>query len=179
MTKCLPRRVTKAVAGLLLATAFCLPAKAQTVACTGPTAGNCVAVAPFSSSAGAGSGNAGYPSGATPLVITAAGNVGSGSVTATINGAAGQHTYICGFTIANNGATTPAIQNITFGTFNSQGSGNLTFLLNFAAVGTLSTLQQTFTPCLRSTNTAQNLALTVNTQAGNTLTDISLWGYQQ
>lgn len=109
-----------------------------------------------------------YPSGATPLTNSA-------SAVATLAGAAGKTTYICGFSIDSNAtAATSSTASIT-----NSISGTMNFVQAVAALPAVATLSRTFTPCIPAT--AQNTSISVGaaTGGGGGATTVNAWGYQQ
>lgn len=112
----------------------------------------------------------------TPGVVVGVGTGTTAAVTATLAGAVGKTTFICGFTItsgataATNGAAT--ITGLT---------GASTFTYN-QAVGTATApvkTTDTFNPCLPAS--ATNTAIVVTSAAAGTagVTDVNAWGFQQ
>lgn len=172
--------VRGAVAGFLLAAAFALPAKAQTVSCTGPTGANCVPVVQIPSSLAnpaIGSGNSGYPLGSTPVQNSATGT--TAGTTATLPAAANQFTYLCGFSVSPGSATTAITISIT--TTGLASNQTLSVGAPATAVGTTGLNQyETFTPCLKSS--LVNTPITVVAGALGTAgvnQAVNAWGYTQ
>lgn len=129
-------------------------------------------------------GNGGYPIGAVPVVADFAGNVGTTPVALSIPAAVGKFSYICGVSALNNGATAAA-PNAVLTITGLAGGSTYTFSFPFAAVGTITLFSGligapvSFNPCLPGN--AINTAVTVNVavEAGNTATDVNIWGYQR
>lgn len=125
-----------------------------------------------------GTGNSGYPSGATPVTQTGSNGTGSAS-SASLPAVSGQFTYLCGFTVTNNGATTPIDTVVTAGQFVGSGA-NFQYNMAVAAVGTNTSLTVNFSPCVRPATT--NVGVTVSAPApgsGNTNNTVNVWGYTQ
>lgn len=123
-----------------------------------------------------GSGNAGYPTAATPVTAVFSG-ADTASQTVTLPAAAGQFTYLCGWSVDSGGVTTAADVTITV----TGGANTLSYLLSLPAVATTVDAAKTavYGPCLRGSavNTAMNVV--VPGGAGNTATTINAWGFQQ
>lgn len=112
--------------------------------------------------------------GATQVV--GAGTGTTAATTATLAGAAGKTTFICGFTITA-GATAAANGAATVATL----IGAVTFTYN-QAVGTATApvkTTETFSPCVPAN--ATNTAITVTSAAAGTagVTDVNAWGFQK
>ena len=124
-----------------------------------------------------GSGNAGYPTGATSVENGATGT--TAGATATLAAVAGQFTYLCGFSYSPGSATTA----ITTTATTTGLASNLS--LSVGAPATLvgvtgATLVHPITPCARSS--AVNTAITVVGSAlgtGGVGQAVNAWGYQQ
>ena len=166
-------------AAVILAAAFFLgPAQAQTVACTGPTAGNCVPTVPFTAGGAINSANplpvsSGAPSG-TPITGNSTGS--TAAVTGTLAGTAGKTTYICGFNVSAIGGTA------TVGPITVAGLVGSSQVYQAPVNGTApapTIAAFTFTPCIPAS--AANTAITVTTTANGTATavDVNSWGFQQ
>lgn len=123
------------------------------------------------------SGSSGYPLGATPVLNSATGT--TAGATATLAAAAGQFTYLCGFSVSPGSATTAIT--ITITTTGLASNQTLSVGAPVTAVGTTGVNQYSyFTPCLRST--AVNTAVTVVAGALGTAgvgQAVNAWGYQQ
>jgi hypothetical protein len=102
--------------------------------------------------------------------IVGAGTGTTGAVTATLAGAAGKTTYICGFQVSSTGSGTSAV------TVTPLGTGGGTFTYQLTAPGNFPIL---YNPCVPAN--AQNTAITVTAGANGTATavDVNAWGYQQ
>lgn len=156
-----------AVAGLWLAAAFSF-AQAQTIACTGPTGGNCVPVVQMQTVAGA----AGYPTSAVPITGSALGTTAqtSGSLAAV----AAKTTYICGYYVSIN--ATAAITGA--GSITGVITGSMSFQQSVAVTPAVSVSQQTFTPCIPAS--AVNTVININSIAAGAGGAVSVyaWGFQ-
>lgn len=156
-----------AVAGLFLAAAIPF-AQAQTVSCSGPTAGNCVPVVVTQSAAGA----AGFPNAAVPITASATGT--TAATTATLAAASGKFTYICGFDIGST-ATAAAAGNATV---TGPVTGTLNFEMGTGVSPAVVHTTQTFNPCVPSS--AVNTAIAVVSAAPGTggVISVTAWGFQ-
>jgi len=122
----------------------------------------------------AGSGNAGYPAGATPITGNATGT--TGAVVGTLAAAAGKFTYVCGFHVDAIGGTA------TVGPVTLAGivGSSMVFQGSSTAAGNGAVPEQLFAPlCIPSS--AVNTAITLTTTADGTATavDVNMWGFQQ
>jgi hypothetical protein len=113
-----------------------------------------------------------YPAGATPITGNANGT--TGAVVGTLAGTAGKTTYICGFTVTAFGGTADPGPVTVAGTTGS----SMTFQMSLDSANTVSSLQQTFTPCVPAS--AANTAITITTTAaaGATGVNVVSFGYQ-
>ena len=125
----------------------------------------------------AGSGNSGYPPGATPVNQTATGTTAGASVA--LPGVANKFTYVCGISISPGSASTAI-------TLSYQLIGSGTFVQGFigapvTAVGVTGLeVFRTFTPCIPAS--AINTGITVTVGAlgtGGVNQTVNIWGYQQ
>jgi hypothetical protein len=127
-----------------------------------------------------GSGNAGYPPGATPLSNAFSG-ADTTSATATLTGAAGQFTYFCGVTFSGQGATaaTPVSPSASGLASAWTVTGGFTFVVGAAAFDV--PVSYTFPSglCQPSSTVNTNIVVTLPGAAGNTQTNIYVWGYRQ
>lgn len=116
--------------------------------------------------------NSQYPSGATPLTISATGT--TAATTATLAGTSSKTTYICGFTISADATTAVAAAATVTGTI----SGTLNYIQNVGAATAAGILTQNFNPCIPAS--AQNTGIAIISAAagiaGNTA--VNGWGYQ-
>ena len=118
-----------------------------------------------------------YPPRATAVAVVSSG-ADTASATAAIPALVGQTGYICGFDVSGLGSTAGANVTVTVGPLAIAGS-NLSYPYVFtASAATLNTmLARNFSPCIPSN--AQNTAITVTVpgSAGNTTTNINVYGY--
>jgi hypothetical protein len=156
---------------------FALPAAAQTVACTGPTAGNCVPTVAFSATGAISTTNPLPVNNNSSAAATITGNAAgsTGAVVGTLAGTAGKTTYICGFNVSAVGGTATVGPITVAGLIGS--SQVYQIPVNSTAGAVLVT--QTFAPCIAAS--AANTAITVTTTANGTATavDVNSWGFQQ
>jgi hypothetical protein len=144
---------------------MCVNAAAKAVPCSTPTAG---------------AGNAGYPPGSTPISAVFSG-ADTTTATATLTGAAGQFTYICGFTLSGQGATaattvSPAVTGLT-NTLTV--TGGFTFVVSAAAFDVPVSYTFPVGTCQPSSAVNTNIVVTLPGAAGNTQANIYAWGYRQ
>lgn len=113
-----------------------------------------------------------YPSGATPLTISATGT--TAATTATLAGVSSKTTYICGFTISADATTAVAASATVTGAI----GGTLNYIQNVGAATAAGILTQNFNPCIPAN--AQNTGIAIISApagiAGNTA--VNGWGYQ-
>lgn len=127
-----------------------------------------------------GSGNAGYPPGATPQAITIVNTTtgATASTSASLVGASGQYTYMCGWNAFTNGGTAQDVT-VQVGAFIN---ATLSYLLSvpaFAATNA-TTIGDKYGPCLRASTLGGNLTVIVPAQGtGNTNVTVNVWGYTQ
>lgn len=138
-------------------------------------------VSPSGLAGGAGLGNAGYPTGATPIAIIATGT--TGAVSANLANAAGKFTYICGFNVSILQAATAA--NITIQLTNGVGGVGsptqdsvLTWQLTLP-ISVVTNFSQNFSPCLPAAAANAPIAVATSADATATTVDVNAWGYQQ
>lgn len=125
-----------------------------------PAAAQVVTVAPF-------------PQGGQPNNLTASATFTTGTSSATLTGAAGRWTYLCGFTVTSAGTSAATAGTVTVtGTV----SGTLNFTYVFVSSGQ-GILGIAFPGCISSS--AVNTSIVVNVPAGGTGTvgSVSAWGY--
>jgi hypothetical protein len=126
----------------------------------------------------AGSGNAGYPTGATPV-----GNAFSGADTttaaATLPAAAGKFTYIAGFTVSGLGATATTTVNVTVGTLVGSTTPTYSYVFQTGATVVDTSVSVLYSPAIPANAINLPITVTVPGAAGNTATQINAWGYQQ
>lgn len=110
-----------------------------------------------------------FPAGATPVT-----NSGTGQ-TATLAAAAGQTTYICGFSARSN--ATAAVQgNLTI-------AGTISGTMNFAHVttvlGTITPTEQYFYPCIPGSAVNTAIVITAPAPGAGGVASTTAWGYQK
>lgn len=106
--------------------------------------------------------------------ITASATGTTAAVAATLTGAAGKTTYICGFNIGADATAAVSGTATVAGTI----SGTMNFLQEAGAGAAVAVTSQTFSPCIPAS--ATNTAITVTSIAAGTggATSVSAWGYQ-
>jgi hypothetical protein len=128
-------------------------------------------------SIGAGLGNAGFPTGATPATAAASGT--TAGATATLAAAPTRYTYICGLSVSP-GAATAAIT-ITVTTTGL--TNNFTWNVGAPAVAagtTAAILTVTFPTCLPSSAINTGIAVTAGALGtGGVGQNVNTWGFQQ
>lgn len=114
------------------------------------------------------------PQGAQLFPLTASTTGTTGAISATIAGASGKFTYICGFTVTSAGTTTATAGTVAISNTASQ---NLYFTYLFPSSGQ-GILGVAFPGCITSNST--NTSITVSLTAGGTGTaaTVNLWGYR-
>lgn len=150
---------------------MCLNTSSQAVPCNAAgVVAQPVSLPPFPANAATGVA-------ATPITA-ASGNVAAGVATATLAGAAGKTTYICGFSITSSGSTAAAVVAPTIA---NTVTGTLTF--TYVAVAGVTLANQSliipFNPCVPAN--AANTTIPVSMPslgAGNTNTTVNAWGFQ-
>jgi hypothetical protein len=114
------------------------------------------------------------PEGPNVFNATASATFTTGTATATLTGASGKFTYICGFVVTSAGTTTATLGDITItGTI----TGTLNFEYAFVSSGQ-GILGIAFGPgCIQSS--AKNTSIVVNVPAGGagTAGAVTAWGY--
>ena len=121
----------------------------------------------------------GYPAGATVLMSNANG-ANTSSIAAVLPNSPGKLTFVCGFQASGLGAT--ALTNVQINVVavgSSTTSGNFSWAYQFpAGVTAIATpVNINFTPCLPASATNASLAFLFNGAAGNTYSNINVWGY--
>lgn len=116
----------------------------------------------------------GYPTNSRPITASTPGTVGA--IAATLPGAAGKTTFICGFSMTSGGNTTAATGLATVtGTIN----GSLNYAYVSPAAGTQGKLVVAYTPCIPANG--MNTQIVVTQPASGTGTAnaaVTAWGYQ-
>lgn len=127
-----------------------------------------------------GAGNAGYPSGSTPLANSIA-TANTTSLGVTITAPAGQFPYVCYIEVSGLGATalTTVSPNIT--QIGPTGATAFSFEYTYVAGAGLvnAPLQRTFTPCLKGGPAGGTMTFNVAGAAGNTSTNLNIQGYAE
>ena len=114
-----------------------------------------------------------FPQGGQTNNLTASQAFTTGASSATLTGAAGKWTYLCGFTVTSAGTTSATLGAITItGTV----SGTMTFEYAYVSSGQ-GILGIAFPGCISSS--AINTSIVVNTPAGGagTVGAVNAWGY--
>lgn len=111
-------------------------------------------------------------------INAASGNVANASAAATLTGADGKVTHICGFSITSTGSTAAAVVSATV---TGLTGGTATFTYATVAGATLSNqpLVVTFTQCIPASDA--NTAIVVTLPAlglGNTNATVNAWGFR-
>jgi hypothetical protein len=112
-----------------------------------------------------------YPVGSTALASAGTGT--TGAVTATLAGASGKTTYICGFSVSGVGGSA-ALGPITI--TNLIGSTTFTFQLTSSTGG--SVLTQAFRPCIPASGTNTSVAVSTTADGTASAVDVNSWGFQ-
>lgn len=113
------------------------------------------------------------PAGAQINVLTGSATGTTGSIAATLTGAAGKWTYVCGFTITSASTTSAAAVTATLtGTV----TATMSFIYTFVSSGQ-GVLGVAFPGCISSS--AVNTSIAINVPAGGTGTVVAanIWGY--
>jgi hypothetical protein len=111
------------------------------------------------------------PGQVTPLTISTTGT--TAQITATLVGAAGRFTYICGFVLTSAGTTTATLGNATVaGTV----SGTMNFTYSFVSSGQ-GLLGVAFPGCISSSGPSTSIVVTLPAGGAGTTAAISAWGY--
>lgn len=114
-----------------------------------------------------------YPTGATPVTVTAAGT--TAATVATLPGVASKTTYVCGYQITAR-ATAAAVGSATLAGIIS---GTLTFGQAVAASPAVAEAIQAFYPCIPAS--AANTSIVLTSAAAGTagVTNVFLYGFQK
>lgn len=124
---------------------------------------------------GIGTINSQYPTGATPISITATGT--TLAVTATLAASAATTTYLCGFSVRANATAATTLEMSITGTI----TNNLNFLEwiapNASGLGVVE--PGPFVPCLPATATNTTISINSAPAGSGGLTSVSAWGYQK
>lgn len=114
-----------------------------------------------------------FPQGAQTNNLTASTDFTTGASSATLTGASGRFTYICGFVVTTAGTTVATLGKVTItGTV----SATMNFTYAFVSSGQ-GVLGVAFPGCISSSATNTNIV--VNTPAGGagTVGSVTVWGY--
>lgn len=113
-----------------------------------------------------------YPSGATPITISATGTTGATAATLAAN--ATKKTYVCGFNITSDATAALA------GTATIAGvvTGTMSFIQNVGSATAAGTLSQTFSPCIPSSATNTPIVVTSVAAGVGGNTAVNAWGFQ-
>jgi hypothetical protein len=125
-----------------------------------------------------GSGNSGYPSGATPAMVVATATTGGISVS--LPSVPNQFSYLCGYSVSPGSATAAITINVQV--VNGVSSPLSLFVgAPVTAVGiTGAPFTHSFIPCIRSATTNQGMSVTVGALgAGGINQTANLWGYTE
>ena len=114
-----------------------------------------------------------YPTGATPLTASATGT--TAATTATLAGAVGKTTFVCGYSIRAN-ASAAATGNATV-------TGTITGTLNFTQwtapnASGIGINEQIFTPCVPASTTNTGIAVVSAAPGTGGVVSSTAWGYQ-
>lgn len=113
------------------------------------------------------------PQGAQVLPITATATGTTGAIAATLTGAAGKFTYVCGFILSTAGTTAATLGNATVtGTV----SGTMNFTYAFVSSGQ-GMLGVAFPGCIVSSAVNTNIVVNLPAGGAGTTAAISAWGY--
>jgi hypothetical protein len=122
----------------------------------------------------------GYPAGSIPLASATSG-ADTSTLSATLGSDPGRLTYVCGWAVSGLGATAATNVVVTVGNIFPGGGGNTTLVYEYAFTATAVTpnvpIGNNFSPCLPTTAVGTGITVTVPGAAGNTVTNINLWGY--
>ncbi len=114
-----------------------------------------------------------FPEGPVTNNLTASATGTTGAIAATLTGATGKYTYLCGFTVTSAGTTAAASGTITVtGTI----GGTMSFIYVFVSSGQ-GVFGIAFPGCI--TSSAANTSIVVNVPAGGAGTTVAAtaWGY--
>lgn len=125
-------------------------------------------------SVGPASGNAGYPTNATPQTNAATGS--TGAVAATLPAVATQFEYICGFNVSAVGSAAGAVGPIVVAGLKG---GSQTYQLAAGATPAAGYLSQTFSPCIPSSAINTAISVTTTADATGAAVDVNAWGFSQ
>ena len=121
--------------------------------------------------AAAGTNGGAVPTGATPLVVSANGTTAAFS--ASLVGAAGQFTYICGYMLTTSATAATSGAGIIIGPIAS-----LNFQVAVPALPAVGNTNQTFTPCLPTAAVNTNISVNAPAAGAGGVASIYAWGYR-
>lgn len=113
-----------------------------------------------------------YPASATAITASNTGTVAA--TAATLVGAVGKTTYVCGFSITSDATAGLAGTATVAGVI----TGTMTYIQGVGAAPSVASLNQTFSPCIPAS--AVNTSIVVTSAAAGTggSTAVNAWGYQ-
>lgn len=115
-----------------------------------------------------------YPAGAIPLTASATGT--TAATTATLAGAVGKTTYICGYSIRANATAAVTVTNTLTGVITATMSSIMWVPANTAGLGVD---EQIFVPCIPASGTNQAIAAVSGAPGTGGVVSSKAWGYQQ
>ena len=114
-----------------------------------------------------------FPQGGQTNNLTASNNFTTGSATATLTGASGRWTYLCGFVVTSAGTSSATQGTVTVtGTI----SGTMNFTYAFVSTGQ-GILGIAFPGCISSSAVNTSIVVNVPAGGGGTVGSVSSWGY--
>lgn len=114
-----------------------------------------------------------YPVGATPITASATGT--TGATTATLAGAVGKTTYICGYSIRANATAATTVTNTITGVI----TATLSSVMWVAPLASgLGIDEQIFSPCIPASGTNQAIAVVSGAPGSGGTVSSKGWGYQ-
>lgn len=113
-----------------------------------------------------------YPAGATPVTISATGT--TAATAATLAGTSGKTTYVCGFSITSDAVAALAGSATVAGVI----TGTMTFIQGVGAIPAVSSLTQTFSPCVPASTSNTGIVVTSAAAGTGGNTAVNAWGYQ-
>lgn len=118
----------------------------------------------------------GYPQGAQPIQAQAAGT--TAGATATLTGATGRLTFVCGFSVSPGSATAAITISVTTSGF-AVGQTYFVGAPVTAAGTTGATLTQTFSPCIPASAVNSQMSVIAGALGtGGVNQNVNVWGYQ-
>lgn len=119
-----------------------------------------------------------YPPGAI-AVIDSTSTADTASQTATLPASPSRLTHICGWTVTGLGATALSNVVVTVATLQGNKTLNYAYAMPVGATVIAAPVGDNYTPCLPANAVNTAVVVTVPGAAGNTNTNIAVWGYQQ